>query len=242
MKDNQTPKIVVKKRRLNIKRVFILALIIFLVCLVIYYSFKLRVSSISVSGNKYVSDSEIIKSSHVLKSRFLTISSSNACKKIKKNDFIDACEIKKSWWLKIEIIVSENRPLFIYKETGNLILSNGNQTDKKDIYGVPTLINYVPNKILDKFISGLKSVDSDIIQSISEIEYTPSQNSDGDYIDEERFMLSMNDGNIVYINTRNIKVLNKYEKIYASIGNKKGYFNFDADFGNYYFKEFDSEE
>ena len=55
-------------------------------------------------------------------------------------------------------------------------------------------------------------------------------------------MMTMNDGNIVYINNRNIKVLNKYEKIYASIGNKKGYFNFDADYDNYYFQEFGEEE
>ena len=55
-------------------------------------------------------------------------------------------------------------------------------------------------------------------------------------------MLSMKDGNIVYINIRNIKVLDSYDKIYASLGDKKGIYNLDSDYGNYYIEEFDKKE
>jgi len=114
--------------------------------------------------------------------------------------------------------------------------------DSTNTFGVPNLINYVPEKVLTNFIEGLSNIKSDIIRQINEIEYTPSANSDGTYIDEERFMLEMNDGNIIYINNKNIEVLNSYEKVFASIGDKKGYYNFDSDFNNYFFKEFESEE
>lgn len=241
MNDTNVQKKIIKKRRLNIKRAFILALVIFIIGGMLYYAFKLNVSSVTVSGANYISDSEIIKASNVLNKKFLMVTSHQACKNIKNNDLIDTCKIKKSWWLKINIIVTENKPLFIYKESGSVMLSNGSQT-QKSIYGIPTLINYVPKKVLSKFIKGLTQIDDDIIQSISEIEYAPSLNEDGSLIDEERFMMTMNDGNVVYINNRNLKVLNKYEKIYASIGNKKGYFNFDADYDNYFFQEFGKEE
>lgn len=241
MNDTNVQKKIIKKRRLNIKRAFILALVIFIIGGILYYAFKLNVSSVTVSGANYISDSEIIKASNILNKKFLMVTSHQACKNIKNNDLINTCKIKKSWWLKINIIVTENKPLFIYKENGSVMLSNGSQT-KKSIYGIPTLINYVPKKVLSKFIKGLTQIDDDIIQSISEIEYAPSLNEDGSLIDEERFMMTMNDGNVVYINNRNLKVLNKYEKIYASIGNKKGYFNFDADYDNYFFQEFGKEE
>lgn len=241
MNDTNVQKKIIKKRRLNLKKAFILALVIFIIGGILYYAFKLNVSSVTVSGANYISDSEIIKASNVLNKKFLMVTSHQACKNIKNNDLINTCKIKKSWWLKINIIITENKPLFIYKENGSVMLSNGSQT-KKSIYGIPTLINYVPKKVLSKFIKGLTQIDDDIIQSISEIEYAPSLNEDGSLIDEERFMMTMNDGNVVYINNRNLKVLNKYEKIYASIGNKKGYFNFDADYDNYFFQEFGKEE
>ena len=242
MDNTNGQKRIIKKRRLNIKRVFILTLVLFIISVAIYYAFELEVTSVTVSGANYVNDSEIIKSSKILKRKFLMVTSHSACKNIKQNDFINTCKIKKSWWLKINIIVTENKPLFIYTQTDKAMLSNGKETSKKNISGIPTLINYVPKDVLSKFVLGLKDINNDIIQSISEIEYAPSLNEDGSLIDEERFMMTMNDGNIVYINNRNIKVLNKYEKIYASIGNKKGYFNFDADYDNYYFQEFGEEE
>ena len=41
----------------------------------------------------------------------------------------------------------------------------------------------------------------------------------------------MNDGNIVYISTDKLEIMNKYQKIYASLGNKKGILHLDN--GNY---------
>ena len=75
------------------------------------------------------------------------------------------------------------------------------------------------------------NINYDIINSISEIEYAPTKNSDGTITDENIFIFKMNDGNIVYISTDKLEIMNKYQKIYASLGNKKGILHLDN--GNY---------
>ena len=231
-----------KKRRLNFKRVFLLVLVILTLVFGIKYAYKINVSSVQIIGNNNVLDNKIIKLASLdKKTSFLGLNKENTCKKILTESLIASCKIIKKINLKIIIEVSENYPLFYYKDTNKLILSNGVEYDALNTYGVPNLINYVPIRILSLFVDGLKDINSDIIRGISEIEYTPSLNSDGTYIDEERFMLSMKDTNIVYVNIKNINILNSYNKIYASNGDKKGIYNLDSDYGIYYFKEFESK-
>lgn len=228
------------RRRLNIKRVFILALIIGLIFYGCSELLKVNVENIVVSGNDYVSSSTIIKKAGLTNSvSYISFSSKEVCSKVSELSLINTCKVKRGFDWKITIEVTENKPLFYYLPQKQLALSSGKFIEEANTYGVPTLINSVPEEILKEFTSGLSDIKSDIIRSISEIEYTPSTNNNGTYIDEERFMLSMNDGNIVYINNRHLSVLNSYTKIYASIGDKKGYYNFDCDFNNYYFKAFD---
>ncbi len=228
----------VVKRRLNLKRVFLLALIIYLFYIGITSLLKINVSSVTVNGNNYVSDSTIIKlAGFNEKVPFFGFTEKTVCEKVESNGLIHSCKVTREKGWKVKITVEENEPLFYYSANGKIALSDGSMIDGENTYGVPTLINYVPEKVLLGFISGLSAIKSDIIHSISEIEYTPSANSDGTYIDDERFMLSMNDGNIVYINNKRLSILQYYEKVYASIGDKKGIFNFDSDYDNYYFQE-----
>lgn len=227
------------RRRLNIKRAFLLALIIVMLVIIFMEIFKVDVENVNVTGNKFVSDSKVIKLADLNnETSYLRISSREICKKVKAEPFINTCHVKRHIGFKLTIEVTENKPLFFYVNTNKLVLSDESQIETEKNFGVPNLINYVPEKVLSKFISGLKNINSDIIRGISEIEYSPSSNNDGAYIDEERFMLSMNDGNVVYINIRNIDALNDYEKIYASIGDRKGYYNLDSDYNAYYFEEF----
>jgi len=213
----------VKKRRLNIKRVFILALIIFLIVFIPIKMFKLILKGTIITGNVNLSDSTIIKAGELNEeSSFLKLNEKKICKKIKNLQMVNTCEVKKTWNLKLKITITENKPLFYYTFQNKIALSNGTFIDENNKFGVPTLINFVPEKVLLTFITRLNLIDDDIIRSISEIEYTPSQNGDGAFIDEGRFMLSMNDGNTVYVNNTHLDVLNYYKRIYASIGNKKG--------------------
>lgn len=243
MKENKPKTKKVKKRRLKIKGVFLLAAILASIILLGKLLFKINVRSVSVTGNNLIKDSEIIKDLGLnKKTKFLTLNTQKTCNTLKNNSLIESCTIKKSINFKLQVIIKENIPLFYYTQNSKVILSDGSEIENTHSYSIPTLINYVPDKIMDEFIAGLSNIDDDIIHSISEIEYTPSANEDGTYIDEERFMLMMNDGNTVYINNKNINILNYYKKIYASIGDKKGIYNFDCDYDNYLFKEYGDKD
>lgn len=232
-----------KKRRLNFKKVFVLLCVLAFFIVVTKILFDIPIKSVVISGNSYVKETDIIKLGDLDKEQsFFGLNVSDTCNKIKSNAMIDGCNIKKDIGFKINVVLTENRPLFYYLNSNKLVLSNKDQIDDNNSYGVPNLINYTPKEVLDKFIDGLNGIKSDIIQNTSEIEYAPSQDKNGTYLDKERFMLSMRDGNIVYINIRNIDVLNKYDKMYASLGDRKGIYNLDSDYGNYVIEEFDKEE
>ena len=58
------------------------------------------------------------------------------------------------------------------------------------------------SNIRDKFTKGFSLINSEILLKISEIEYTPND------VDNERFTLKMNDGNLVYITLSKIEKIN----------------------------------
>ena len=68
--------------------------------------------------------------------------------------------------------------------------------------------------------------DNEIKLLISEIEYVPND------IDKERFIITMNDGNYVYITLYKITSINEYIKIVSTLNNKKGILYLDS--GNYF--------
>lgn len=233
----KTKKVV--KRRLKFKGVLILALVLAGFVLLVKALLKVEVRSIDVTGNNYLKDSEIIKSAGLNNSvEFLKVRSKNVCTNLKENALVSTCKLKHKLDFSIEIIIEENIPLFYYNNDASIVLSDGTRSESDMVAGIPRLINYVPEDVLVEFISGLAKVKDDIIHSISEIEYSPSMSKDGKPIDNERFVLSMNDGNTIYINNRRMSNLDYYEKIYASLGDKKGTFNFDCDFDSILFKEY----
>lgn len=218
--------------------------VLFLLCLcaggylAINVLMNVDISSVSVSGNEYVKDAQIIKQAGLNEDvTFLGFSAKDACRAVLEDPLVKSCKIKRTWNLKVEIVIEENVALFYYSNEGAIVLSDGSRLSGSNNYGLPTLVNYVPEDVFEKFISGLAGIDGDIIRSISEIEYSPSSNANGTYIDKERFIFDMNDGNKVIINNKKMSVFNHYKKIYASI-DKKGVFNFDCDFDNYLFSEY----
>ena len=229
----------IKKKKLKLGRVFVLVCFIIMITLAIYNADKLKARSVAISGNKLVKSSEIIKVGNLdSKVSFISSSKKTPCAKIKKMPLIKSCKIKRTVDLKMTINVQEETPIFYYMNTEKLTLESGKQVSLDNTYGVPNLINYVPKDVLDEFILKISKIDRNILMQISEIEYTPTKNKDGEIIDDKRFMLSMNDGNIVYINNKHLHVLNEYEKIYSTINNAHGIFNFDCDYNNYYFQSF----
>jgi len=224
-----------KKKRLRISGLILLLLVIYIIAMSGYYLFTMPIKRIVVKGNYLVKEKEIIAKADInVKSSVFKASSSSIKKRVNKIALISKTKIKKSILGTITITVEENKILFYNVLTGKVHLSDGSTMDETNLYlGYPTLVNYVPSDIMDEFIEGLNKIDSDIVSMISEIEYSPDKYNDV-IIDDERFLLRMNDGNIVYINIVNIEKLNKYQTIFASVGTG-GILYLDSSSKNYIF-------
>ena len=209
-----------------------------------YYAFNLPIKNIEVKGNKYTSESEIIKASTInKKSKIFKISSYKIKKGIKKLDYINSVKVTKDIFGKITIEVTEGNILLYDILTSKYVLSNTKEVEIDDnLIGIPTLINYVPDETLSRFVESYAKIDSSVRAMVSEIEYDPDVKEDV-VIDDERFFLKMNDGNSVYINTPNMNKLNKYKEANASVYDQTpGILSLDSNSNNTLFKKYDKIE
>lgn len=224
MKKNEKEDAKVTVKKIKIVNILIVLLLLYMIG---FYTYKVVVSPINnifVVGNKYLTDQEIIDIAGIRNyPSFILTTKYNIKKKLLKNDLIDEVKIKKSFGRILTIELKESDPLFIYND--KVILTNGKQIDNKN-YKLPTITNYVEEDILNKLIEKYQNVDDEIKIMISEIEYVPND------IDKERFIITMNDGNYVYITLYKITSINEYIKIVSTLNNKKGILYLDS--GNYF--------
>lgn len=218
-----------KKKKLNIIKLLVFILIFYIIIYSIYSLFNMKIRNIVIKGNTYLKDYEIIEQANIKDyPPMLTLNKNKTINKLKELDLISDATIKKSFDFTLTIEVVEKKIILEYDN--NYYLSDGSKI-KGSYLGTPTLVNYVPEGTLKKFLNEMGKLDYDIINSISEIEYSPTKNSDGNITDEDIFIFKMNDGMIVYISTDKLDIMNKYQKIYASLGDKKGTLHLDK--GNY---------
>ncbi len=232
------------KKKLNIKAFIVLLLVIYLVVMGIYYFLSMPIKNIYITGNKLISDNEIITEAGIKDyPAILKVNSIKIKKRLKNIDLVEDVKIKRNLFGKITIIVKEAKVLFYNRNNNKIVLSNKKEVkETDDVYGYATLINYVPDKIYNKLIESFNKIDINILNSISEIEYSVSKSGDK-VIDDTRFILRMNDGNTVYINLINIKNLNKYQSIYATLNDVLGVVYLDSSSNeNIYFKSYQSIE
>ena len=218
-----------KKKKLNIIKLLVFILIFYIIIYSIYSLLNMKIRNIVIKGNTYLKDYEIIEQANLKDyPPMLTLNKNKTINKLKELDLISDATIKKSFDFTLTIEVVEKKIILEYDN--NYYLSDGSKI-KGSYLGTPTLVNYVPEGTLKKFLNEMGKLDYDIINSISEIEYSRTKNSDGNITDEDIFIFKMNDGMIVYISTDKIDIMNKYQKIYASLGDKKGILHLDK--GNY---------
>lgn len=218
-----------KKKKLNIIKLLVFILIFYIIIYSIYSLFNMKIRNIVIKGNTYLKDYEIIEQANIKDyPPMLTLNKNKTINKLKEIDLISDATIKKSFDFTLTIEIVEKKIILEYDN--NYYLSDGSKI-KGSYLGTPTLVNYVPEGTLKKFLNEMGKLDYDIINSISEIEYSPTKNSDGNITDEDIFIFKMNDGMIVYISTDKLDIMNKYQKIYASLGDKKGILHLDK--GNY---------
>ena len=215
----------VKKRKIKLKKLFLFLIFIGVLFLLLKFLFALKIKNITVSGNTIYSDWEIIeKASLSSYPSSLENLSLNIEKKLEEDPFIKKASVSKSFLTDVSIKVEENLPLFYYLPSGKTILKDGSEVSSD--FPVPTVINYVPDKIYSSLISKMGSSDYSILKRISEIKYDPND------VDDERFFLSMNDGNDVYLTLEKFGKIDNYLSIIKEFDNKKGTVYLDS--GEYF--------
>ena len=222
MADIKKVKVKVKKRKLKIRNILIFLFAVILISLFGYYITTIKIQNIYITGTSILSDDDIIMSS-VLKDypSFVLTTIDDIKTSLNENDYIKAVNIKKVPF-KICIEVEENKVLAIDNSDGKLILESGSKVDNNyNLTTPPLLINDI-SAVYDDFVKYFSEVDTTILTKISEIEYLPTA------VDEERFLLYMNDGNYVYITLTKITKLNRYNSIKDELDGAKGIIYLDS--------------
>lgn len=215
------------KRKFNpLKFLSFIAFIIICYFLTVYL-LDIKTKNIVVLNNNYYSDEKIIKTAGIESyPKFLSLNTNKIKKKLLKLDLIENVTIKKKWNFVLELTIKEKKILYLVRSENKYRLSDNKLYDLDDVLSVPTLINYIPESNEKKFVNAFKNIDNNIISMISEIEYSKTS------YDSDRFLLYMNDGNMVYVTTTKLKSLNKYVDIVSKLENKKGILYLDS--GNYF--------
>lgn len=205
----------VKVRKIKYGRIFLVLVILFLLIYLFVNLVHFPIKNIFITGNKILSDQEIIEMAGMQNYPSIFYSPSYSIeKKLEKNIYIKSAKVRKSKLKEIDIVIKENRPLF-YDSSNSKTVFEDHQT-LNTVLNVPVLLNYVPDTIYDLFLSKMAIIDQDILEKISEIKYDPNT------VDEERFYLAMTDGNYVYLTLEGFEKINKYDDIYLDIIDKYG--------------------
>lgn len=212
----------VKKRKIKYGRIVIALCFLVIIGSIIYEILNIPIKNIYIKGNNFLKDQEIIELAKIENyPSFIRTSASKIEKTLEKDTYIKEATVKKQGTA-ITITVEENRPLYYYATISKTIL-----IDKKEVselFSVPIVVNYIPDTIYEKFIKKMKKVDLEVLMRISEIKYDPNE------VDEGRFLLTMSDGNYVYLTITKFENINSYIDIVKQkkFENKKGILYLDA--------------
>ena len=212
-----------QKRKIRYDRIIIFLIIIVLIIGCFTYLFNLKISNIYILNNSFLNDQQIIEIAE--KNDYpstLQNMSFQIEKRLESNIYIKDAKVTKKGLSRVYIEVEENRPLFYYEYNKKTILLDGQETNDKFI--VPAVVNYITDSYYNAFIEQMSKLDVAILNRISEIQFSPND------VDDNRFLLTMNDGNYVYVNIDTFDKMNKYISILENLPNKNGILYLD--YGN----------
>lgn len=220
MPNKKKIRVKVKKRKLKIKNILILLLLLILLYFGINYILHIKIKNIYIINNNIVPDKDIINSAKLEEyPSFLLTTSREIKNNILKNDYIKEVSVTKKIGSKVYIDIKEYRTLCLYNN--EIILESGNKVENIHDLNLPILLNDVSSVYKD-FINYFSKIDTNILTKISEIEYVPNE------VDKQRFLLTMNDGNYVYITLTKINKINKYNSIKDQLEGKLGIIYLDS--------------
>ena len=221
MSDKTKVKVKVKRRKLKIKRILILFFLLISIILIGVLLSKVPIKNIYIVGNNILSDKTTIENSGLSNyPPILRISKKEIRKKLGKNPYIKNIKIEKKFPSKIYVYVTERKILCSYQN--ELYLEDGIKVENiYNITSVPILTSDI-SSIYNRFTEKFNLINNEILLKISEISYVPNE------VDNERFLINMNDGNLIYITLSKITKINKYNSIYSELDGKNGIIYLDS--------------
>lgn len=220
-----TKKVIKKKKKVKFKfkNIFIILILLIVLYFGINSLLNYKIQNIIIYNDGVLKDNIIIDQAGISDyPSFFKTFNGNIEKNIEKNPLVEKATVKKEFLGIVKIYVDEYDLLFYKKSNNKAVLSNSAELVVDNDIILPTLINYVPDEQYELLIKRLSKVDKEILNSISEIQYDPND------VDDERFLLSMSDGNYVYTNLSKMTILNNYKKIYKETGNVNGTLYLDS--------------
>lgn len=219
---------IVKRRKIKFLSLLIVLLILGGLSFTIYLLLQIPVKNIIIKNTSYLNDDMILELGGIKNyPKFLLTSSSKVEKKISSSPYIASCKLHKRLGFVFEIDVLENKALFYDNTKGKIIFDNLEEVREGDyFFSVPRLINSVPDNKYKKLVKAMNKIESSILNKISDMEYQPN-----DY-DKDRFLLYMNDGNMVYLTLTKFKMINHYNDVLTQLDNHKGILYLDN--GNHF--------
>src|SRR5574344_1341853 len=195
-----------RKKRLRIGRLIFLLLLLAGIFFAFIKLVKIPIMNVTISGNKIVSDEEIIESAKLDKSpNFLDTFSYMVKKDILKNEYLKDAKVSKGL-LSLKIKVTEKKPLFIEKKNGKVVSKEGLLKNTYNL-SLPILTTDVPKEEHALFVKAMATINDNVLMKMSEIKYDPND------IDKNRYYVYMNDGNGVYLTVHKFKKINEYDTI-----------------------------
>ena len=221
---------IVKKKKLKIFNLLIILTVLGVISFGVYLALESPIRNINVSGNSYLNDDYILSTAGIIDyPGFLAISDFSIVKTIKKSPYITNVIIKKYFFYVIDLKIVEYTPIFYNNSKKNVVFSDKREVPISEcsyIFRVPRLINYVPDNKYNSFIKHMNSINPEILGKISDIEYLPNG------FDKDRFLLYMDDDNMVYLTLSKFKNINLYNDVLEQLDNRKGILYLDS--GNHF--------
>ena len=221
---------IVRKKKLKIFNFLISLLILIGLSFSVYILFQMPIKNIIIKNTSYLNDDYILEIGKLKNyPKFLLERNKKISARILQSPYVEKVSIKKKWDFLLEITIVENKPLFLDLNGNKYIFSKDKETKEDEIsknFRVPRLINHVPDKKYEKFIKEMKKLKKDTLSKISDIEYQPNE------YDKDRFLLYMDDGNMVYLTLTKFKMINHYNEVLSQLENHKGILYLDN--GNHF--------
>ncbi len=221
---------IVKKRKLKVFNFLLVLLILTGLFFGVKLYLDVPLKNIIIKNSTYLNDDYIIDLAKIRNyPKYYYFSTYKIKKKLEKSSYIKSVKVKRSFFHVLTIEVVESIPLFYDSVSKKYVLDTKKKVDSDAIsssFRVPRVINEVPDNKYNKLIKSMGLISKDILGKISDIEYQPNN------LDKDRFLLYMDDGNMVYLTLTKFKTMNYYNKVLSQLEGHKGILYLDN--GNHF--------